>query len=160
MFSNSKLKKKWEMKCNIDLMSWNRNVIYSDPGIPLLYLLYSRLWFRGVGGCIYLIVVFWFHFFEFKDVLSMFRAGGLSVGLKSYCQVFGHFARAGLGALERGLHTPNNFCALQNFCRCDFYTRAGSLRSSESRSSWLVSARAGLLALERTVHLWCKFWEG
>ena len=68
----------------------------------------------------------------------MFRASGLSLGLKSCCQVFGHSALAGLLALERRLHTPSFFGALQNFYRCDFYARAGR-------------ARAGKLAFERVV---------
>ena len=43
-------------------------------------------------------------------MLGLFRTGGLNLGLKSCCQVFGRPARAGLVVLERILHTPSFSC--------------------------------------------------
>ena len=81
----------------------------------------------------------------------MFWAGLLQVGEAlvsiSCCPVFRRSARAGLLALERGLHTPSISCP----CK----TSAGVLSTLERVSC----ARAGLLALERVVPFSVKFWE-
>ncbi|KAF5932974.1 hypothetical protein HYC85_029145 [Camellia sinensis] len=72
----------------------------------------------------------------------MFRTGGLNLGLKSCCQVFGCSARAGLVALERRLHTPSISCPCKTSAGVIFTLEWVSLRSSGR-------ARAGTLALER-----------
>ena len=74
----------------------------------------------------------------------MFRTGGLNLGLKSCCQVFGCSARAGLVALEWRLHTPSFSCPCKTSVGVIFTLERVSLRSSGG-------ARAGTLALERVV---------
>ena len=83
----------------------------------------------------------------------MFRAGGLSLGLISCCQVFGRSARAGRLALERRLHTPSTVV----LCR----TSAGVISALERISCARAGrARVGLLALERVVLFGVSSGEG
>ena len=76
-------------------------------------------------------------------MLGLFRTGGLNLGLKSCCQVFGRPARAGLFALERILRTLSFSCPCKTSAGVIFTLERVSLRSSGG-------ARAGTLALERT----------
>ena len=61
----------------------------------------------------------------------------------SCCSVFRRSARAGLLALEQGLHTSSNLCSCKTSADVIFTLERVCLRSSGLRSSGLVGARAG-----------------